>query len=283
MTCIDKRAKKILFSTYWKNGWIDSKLRSTPLDDFAYAKSKGLMFDPLDISHDQLIERIVLLKDGMPQEKPAAAFLSSLSTERVDWRSGIASWHFAQAVESHVYKAQAKIFGHSYENGTETPHIRHRCSICGSDNMYNGVDLNVLNFERIRWGGIRHGQLIYTLLDLQQLYLSQIPEPTNADLDIFRGILSVVESSQPSDHPGLLRDRLAPVVRSTKDQRSTLLEILAAVGVLKANAENRPACGGRSDWTFIADWRGEDGYNSRALYKYFGNWGFGAPCLVANL
>lgn len=43
---MDKKAKDILFKTYWSSsGWKDNK--STDPSDFVYAKSKGLMFDPL--------------------------------------------------------------------------------------------------------------------------------------------------------------------------------------------------------------------------------------------
>lgn len=276
MNSLDKRAKKILFDTFWKNGWIDSKVRTTSSEDFAYAKSKGLMFDPLSLSHDQLVEQIASAVNRMSKEKPAAAFLSSLSTGRVDWRSGLASWHFARTLETHSYKDQAKVIGYSYNAGIEVPHIRHVCSICDAEERYEQEDLNVLNFERVRWGGVRHGQWIYTFLDLQQLDRSRISEPTQEDVEIFREILKTIESSSPSDHPGALRDRLAGVVPSTKDQRSMLLEILAVIGVLKAKSENRPGPGGRSDWKFIASWRGEDRYDTDALHMYFGRWGFGA-------
>lgn len=41
---MDKKAKDILFKTYWSSaGWKDDKF--TAPDDFAYAKEKGLMFD----------------------------------------------------------------------------------------------------------------------------------------------------------------------------------------------------------------------------------------------
>lgn len=62
---MDKKAKRILFSTYWKNGWIDVKNRSISEPDFSYAKSKGLMFDPLTISHDECILDIAALVKGI--------------------------------------------------------------------------------------------------------------------------------------------------------------------------------------------------------------------------
>lgn len=42
---VDKRAIKILFQTYWEStGWKSDAKRSIAPDDFAYAKSAGLIF-----------------------------------------------------------------------------------------------------------------------------------------------------------------------------------------------------------------------------------------------
>lgn len=84
------------------------------------AKEKGVMFDPLTISHDACINRII------------------------------------------------------YQDG-KVVHTSYTCKICNNlkygvigNEHYLNEDLNVLNFERIKWGGVRHGALIYTLFDLEQ-------------------------------------------------------------------------------------------------------------------
>ena len=59
---MDKRAKKILFNTYWsKNGWKENTEQYPSSEDFIYAKEKGLMFDPFSISHDDCVKKIVQL------------------------------------------------------------------------------------------------------------------------------------------------------------------------------------------------------------------------------
>ena len=46
---MDKKAKSILFKTYWSaKGW--NRTPETVPEDFEYAKSKGLMFDPASYS-----------------------------------------------------------------------------------------------------------------------------------------------------------------------------------------------------------------------------------------
>jgi hypothetical protein len=50
---IDKKALRILSSTYWSStGWRDKY--HTPPDDFKYAKSQGLMFDPITATTTKL-------------------------------------------------------------------------------------------------------------------------------------------------------------------------------------------------------------------------------------
>lgn len=274
---MDKKAKNILFQTYWKNGWIDRKERKIDPVDFSYAKEKGLMFDPFTISHDECVKRIIGIANTMTIEEVAKGFLSSLSTRRLDWRSGVGSYFIARLFTPHKYRPV--VSGHSYENG-KIVHTAYTCEICKElkygvrgDEFYENEDLNVLNFERIKWGGIRHGDLIYTLFDLEQFAKEQITEPTKDDIEIFKGILSVVDSCQPGDYPSVLRDRIkdVPNLKSSKDERSIIIEILACIEVLKPASYNRPTSS-KNDWTYAEFWRGEDKYNQDAVDKYFGQY-----------
>ena len=273
---MDKKAKNILFKTYWSSaGW--KKSYHTDPDDFIYAKSKGLMFDPVTISHDECVEKIIQMVKDISSEHIAKAFLSSLSTRRLDWRSGIASYHIAKLFQPHAYTPVES--GYSYENGEKTC-VSYTCKICknlkygviGSE-KYEQEDMNVLNFERIKWGGVRHGDLLYTLFDLEQFIKETIPEPTSADIEIFKNILAAIDSCAPGDHPSALRDRLknVPNLKSNKNERSVIIEILACIEILKTKSYNR-GISGRNDWTFVEYWRGEDGYNQDIVDKYFGRY-----------
>lgn len=85
---MDKKAKKILFNTYWSsNGWKMESERYTSPEDFAYAKEKGLMFEPITISHDECVKKIVRLANTITMEQVARAFMCSLSTRRLEWSS----------------------------------------------------------------------------------------------------------------------------------------------------------------------------------------------------
>ncbi|WP_291865066.1 hypothetical protein [Maribacter sp.] len=272
---IDKKAKQILFKSFWKNGWIDSKNRQISKEDFEYAKSKGLMFEPLTINHNQCIENIISIKQGISLENISSAFLSSLSTKRLDLRSSLSSYFLANKFTKHKYSPI--ISGTSYVDGKPDFHS-YTCEICketqyglvGNEN-YENQDLNVLNFERLKWGGIRLGDLIYILFDLQQFEKEQIMLPKKEDIDIFKNILKVVETSNENDYPGKLVVRLKDVIKSSKSEREVLIEILAAMGILKPKSYDR-ATTGKNDWGFVEYWRGEDKYDLEAVNKYFGDY-----------
>ena len=195
---IDKKAKRILLQLYWKNGWTDSKDRNLTQADFEYAKSKGVMFDPFSIGHDACIAAIVKLQNQIRIEDISRAFLSSLSSRRLDLRSSLSSYFLAKNVDIHKYKPV--ISGTSYENGEVSGHS-YTCEVCrdvqyGSvgDEDYENTDLNVLNFERIKWGGVRHGEILYTLFDLRQFTQEVITVPTQGDVDIFKSILETIKN-----------------------------------------------------------------------------------------
>jgi hypothetical protein len=137
----DRRALKVLFDTYWsRTGWRDEKTRSTPPADFAYAQHAGLMFAPIQLSHADIVKRAESAVRGVQRQAVADAFMVSLSTRRLDLRSALGSCAVLQHFPQHVTQRQAG-----------------PCNVCGEYvRTADTVDLNVLNFERFKWGGVRH-------------------------------------------------------------------------------------------------------------------------------
>lgn len=88
----DKRSLKILTDMFWSSsGW--KRDRSVTPDDFAYAKSHGVMFDPIILSHDHAVEAAVGTVSVITREAVARAFVSSLgggSTCAPPW--GASQW-----------------------------------------------------------------------------------------------------------------------------------------------------------------------------------------------
>lgn len=242
---MDKKAKKILFDTYWSaQGW-KKQYEITP-EDFEYAKSKGLMFDNITIKNEELKTKLTELLNSTDIKMVSKAFLSSLTNKRLDWRSGIASYINAQLVLS-----------------GKRPNNR------DDKYVYENEDLNVLNFERIKWSGVRYSNLLYNYLDLKLLSKEIISEPTDKDFQVFNNIIDCIDKSEVGEHPGKLRDRLKDAIGGTKDQRQRIMEILGCCEILQTRDHNRPVHP-RSDFGFVACWRGEDKYNKSNLEIIFG-------------
>ena len=111
---MDKKAKSILFKTYWSSqGW-KREYETDPVD-FEYAKSKGLMFDPISLSMKEVKSSLKSLLNRIEKEKITNGFLSSLSNKRLDWRSALASYFNAKLIlEGKREFYRAEIF--KYEN-----------------------------------------------------------------------------------------------------------------------------------------------------------------------
>ena len=248
---IDPRAKKILFDTFWTSkGWTDRDARSIPAADRAYAMAHGMMFARRDVGHDALVADLLRARASVSLAAASGHFLASLSTRRLDLRSGLASYVLASAAGPHEYVGNA--------SGT--------CVTCGARREHRDEDLDVLNFERHKWGGVRHGDPLYTLLDLSELARADPASPTDDDRETLEKILEIVASSAPKDTPGKLSKRLADALPSSKPERDVLVEILAAIGVLAPSDPSR----GSGEFVHAGAWRGADGYSRTAVARLFG-------------
>ncbi|MCR8980046.1 hypothetical protein [Brevibacillus laterosporus] len=272
---MDKKAKQIVMKTFWNStGWIDRESRSISDEDFAYAKSKGLMFEPLTITHDECVQRLIDLHQIVTKEQVAKAFLHSLSTRKLHLRSALSSWILTHQLPQHAFESNAGKYA-TINNGS-TYAMFGDCYICdgyhvASLQAYKNEDLNVLNFERIKWGGIRLNHIVYNLLDLELLIKEEDIEVQAEDVEIFRRVMETISSCEPTDAARQLEKRLKGVLPSSKNERDALLEILATAGIL-ISSKDRPGRGGKNDFFAIVNWRGEDGYAAQAVHHYFSHW-----------
>lgn len=266
---MDKKAREILFNTYWSStGWTRGAPRLSD-EDFRYAKALGVMFDPVKPTHDEAISRLRAVVEQLTPRQVADGFLASLSTRRVEWRSALGSYSVARWLPEHA----------------ATPGGR-QCRICGLSD-YEHVqehDLNVLNFERLKWGGVRHSDPVYAALDLE-LFLKERPRgPTAEDIDIFRDLVTALGTLPSSVTSAALHKHFPSTLKANKSERDQVIAILGLCGVLgspdhpgfferyvpfrERTLPNRhnvdmayPAC-----W-----WRGSDGVNAQRLEELFGH------------
>lgn len=253
--------------TFWSSkGWKDHRTIEFCGENFEYAKAKGLMFDPISIHHDECVASLKRVVEGITKEHLVAAFLSSLSTRALYLRSAISSWVFAKELSSHDFS--------QYIDSCGNTNLTYLCGICKQTNMscsesYKNEDLNVLNFERIKWGGIRLNHVLYCLFDLEQFTKLEKMMPTEEDYTILKRILKTIESIPAHNGPRQLEQALKCIFKSSKDERDVVIEILACIGILQARSDHRPMRGGKNDWHFAENWRGEDGFNKEAIQCYF--------------
>jgi hypothetical protein len=258
------KALQILFDTYWsKSGWKRSPTVSP--DDYAYALDAGYMFEPVERSHDDLIHWLKTSSDQVLLADVSNAFLASLSTRRLELRSALGSFAVARNFPVHHYA------GNDF-----------CCATCGIfRDPIQPYDLSVLNFERYKWGGVRHERPEYIAFDLEQFRKLEHVEFTPRDLEIIRQIIETISHSEMDDRPRTLEKRLANILASNKAEREILLQILAYCGIIQPtnvpsyfesfiNYSERTEPLGNRYWKYpICWWRGTHGINRQALHLYF--------------
>jgi hypothetical protein len=213
---VDKRALKILLDAFWSPaGWKSDASRGPSIDDFDYAKSQGMMFDPVMLDHKQAQRELTNAIQQLDRRRVADAFLSSLSTRRLDWRSAFGSFVVFQHMSSH---GELNVGG--------------RCGICGMHLGQHEEDLNVLNFERFKWGGVRHDQVAYAALDLRLFLQEPASRPVAEDLRIFRSVIDSIRAAPAETTSAGLQAHFAKSLKSNKAERDTLVALLGFCGIL---------------------------------------------------
>ena len=261
----DRKALKILFDTYWTStGW--KRENTVSPENFAYAQNAGFMFQPVNLSHDDIVSWLNSSLKAISLENITNAFLVSLRTRQLEFRSALGSFAIAKNFPDHVYQ------GESY-----------CCSVCGGlQNPTQAYDLSAFNFERYKWGGVRHEHTEYIAFDLEQFAKLERLEPTEQDFDVMRQIIQVVHQCKPTDKPRDLEQRLASVFKSNKAEREILIQILAYCGILRPSKrsgyfqsftnyfEREIPPTNKIDWTYpVCWWRGSDDINQSAWKYYF--------------
>lgn len=263
---MDKKALKILMNAYWSSttGWKDGIFSK---EDFDYALNQGAVFLPLEISHDEAVIKLKEIVSKITKEEVANAFLASLGTRRLELRSALGSYVFAASLPVHQYEIDD-----------------HFCKICGHyKSSQVEYDLNVLNFERYKWGGIRHTtDLIYALLDLEQFIKVEKPMPSNEDYQIFANIITAIEGLDSNAKARDIEKAISKLLKSNKAERDTLINILGFCSILETSehkgfynqytnrTHREPPPVHFCDWDYpVSWWKREYGINYEALHHYF--------------
>jgi hypothetical protein len=264
---MDRVALKTLTNTYWcVTGWVPKDKRKTDPEAFAKAKAAGIMFDACAVTHDELVKRGRAAFGKITRESVVEAFLASLTTRRLELRAALGSWVYLKNLPGHSHTGSGM------------------CDICG---QYNSPDeeqgLNVLNFERFKWGGVRHDNLLFAVFDLETFPELDSLKPCHEDISLFEGIIREIQRVPSETTAANLQKFIPKELKSNKDERESLLDILGVCGVLQTAEHN----GYLHKFVKYSDrvlppqryvdrmypfcwWRGSDGVNVSALDELFG-------------
>jgi hypothetical protein len=257
------RARRILLEAFWTSeGW--RRAPAVAPDEFDMAKAEGVMFDPSQSTHADAVRHAVEAAAVFTPHEISRAFVASLIRRRPEYRSAMGSFALARLLPEHEPMRPP---GHGLW-----------CGICGELIGDDHIDWNVLNFERVKWGGVRHGRPSYAAFDLT--LFRRLPEitPSREDWELLRSILHVAATQPAEARPADLERALGKVLKSNKAERQILLQILGYAGILQSRAI--PALLQRftpaveqvteTEWSFpMSGWRGSDGVQMDAVAFWF--------------
>jgi len=263
---------KILMETYWNGGMWNHKAPTA--EDYEQAIAEGYMFGSIPIrTHDETLRDLRDILKKISPEDVANAFLYSLSTRQLQYRSALGSYYYALAIPDHSHDAP----------GT--------CNLCNwlpidpvasPEKELGGC--NVFNFERYKWGGVRHTHPEYALFDLEQFLLLPKVIPTDADWTILKSILHAAEELPPNKKAGAYRELITKkqLLKSNKNEIDVLLDILGICGVLSSkdapcycdcfvDVRHRSPKEHTNDYSYPVNWwYVSDGINDERFQKVFG-------------
>jgi hypothetical protein len=236
--------------------------------DFLYAKEAGYMFERVEQTHDEAVEYAFQEFEKCDKKHITDLFLSSLSTSRLDWRSGLPAYSIMRVFPRHSLES----------NGSN-------CLICPSFNK-ELVDFSFINLVRFSVGGLINGRIYHLAFVLKQHNTLLNTKPTIEDFVIFKKIIEVIKNTERNDGPSKIQKSLKNIVgfKSNEEQRKAFLETLGYCSILETDKHKgflhqyinlglAPRFRHSSDWLYPIDWwKGKDAVNKEALEFWFGEY-----------
>lgn len=262
-TLRDTEAIRILQQGYWWAGrWKYPSFSDSQLEFLAKA---GYAVHNKRLSHEECLQWALSVRDLVTPRRVANAFVYSLTTRHLEYRSALGSYANLQHMPMHKFQRT---------DGFHTDFCRH----CGYEGpLGRQFDTGTLHFERVKWGGVRHNHLFYMALDIECFAKLEAVEPTLEDYQVLADVLNVVARSRTV---GEIKKSLARVIKSNDSERAMLCEILAYAGVIRPHGipslahsfipwENRGDAKPHSDQQFpLNHWSG-NGFCKEAVKYWF--------------
>ena len=264
----DEKTVKLLNKACWcSSGW-KSKLDLTKAE-LEHLRTAGLVRDKVQLTHDGLVDWAMQARKKVTRQEVCRAFVASLGTRYLEYRSALGSY-----AHLHLLKR------HSLQTTRELPPIE--CDICGANPTCTVTerDFVTLNFERYKWGGVRHPELYFAAHDLEMF--TQLPEakPTADDWTALKAILDLATDPVQGKSVGKLKKGIKQIIKTNDAEADTLCHILSYAGILATEAfpgydskfiayDDRAAIKGDNDQEYpLSCWKGP-GIQSKAVQYWF--------------
>lgn len=252
------------------------------IEELKEAKKEGYLFDfPTYLEHDDILKQIKYFVSQISKKDVANAFLYSLTTRRLEYRSILGSYWYAVA-----------LFPHKKHNRYGTDGF---CDICDwmdmpkdtpeNEKKWYHYKYNIYNYDRYRVGGIVHTNVNYAMFDLREFLKMPKVEPTQKDKEILLKTLHLIDNLKLNNKAGTYRDYIVKnkIFPTNKNEITQFLNILGVCGVLSSDMypcydeHYVPADGSRDPVEYLNDfryplnrWKVADGINKKRFKKVFG-------------
>ena len=264
----DEKAVKLLNKACWSSSGWKSKLDLTK-DEKEYLRTAGLVREKFQLTHDELVEWAMRARKKVTRQEVCRAFVASLGTRYLEYRSALGSY-----AHLHLLKR------HSHQTTRELPPLE--CDICGANSTCTVTEKEfvTLNFERYKWGGVRHPDLYFAACDLEMF--AQLPEskPTEDDWAALQAILDLATDPVQGRSVSKLKKGIKGIIKTNDAEADTLCHILSYAGILATEAypgfdskfityDDRAAFNGDNDQEYpLSCWKGP-GIQAKAVQYWF--------------
>ena len=261
---MDQKSKTIITKMFWSSeGW--RKERTISDQDKEYLIKDNAWYDIGKYTHKELQKSLLNIIKNIDRNKIVSNFLYSITTRELVFRSPLGSYAIHKNLQEH--------------NHSKDVH----CSICGIVEKEDKWDLNVLNFERIKWGGVRHHLMDYAYFDLDTS-TNTLQKETTEDINTFKKIINCIKQLPNEARIRDAEKSIKDLLKSNAQEREIFLQILGYCGILQPSNKSSFKSTfveyndrdisevNKIDWTYpVCWWKGKDRINKDALNYYFGN------------
>ena len=272
---LDRKIVAIL-SKYYRKGRYDSVAMKYIPPVLSTAEQEALRASgvlpgqqPVDVRHDDALDRLQLAIGKADREHIAAAFVASLDSRPLVYRSALRSF----AVGLHMAQ-------HNWTGRDRNP----SCRVCGMSKS-DKVDLVEKEAGRYLSGIAGFTEPFSAAYDLELFDGLPRVEPVKGDIEALQRLLKLVRTADEKETATQLVRKISGLITGDQYARSYVIETLGYCGILEtpehkgffnghiafADRQARPHT--RVDMEPPAVWwRGKHGMNEEALAFFFGKW-----------